>query len=60
MSDFWSGWIMGLVVLNMGITLFLFIWAQRVQIPTQPAGTIPACSNCNTTCPPPNTNSPAL
>jgi len=39
MSDFWSGWIMGLVVLNMGITLFLFIWAQRVQIPTQPDGT---------------------
>ena len=31
MSDFWSGWIMGLVVLNTGITLFLFIWAQQAD-----------------------------
>lgn len=33
MSTFWSVWIMFLVVLNLGITLFLFIWAQRVHIP---------------------------
>ena len=39
MNAFWSGWIMFLIVLNLGITLFLFIWAQRVQIPTQPDGT---------------------
>ena len=39
MSPFWSGWIMFLVVLNLGITLFLFVWAQRVKIPTQPDGT---------------------
>lgn len=39
MSPFWSGWIMFLVVLNMGITLFLFVWGTRVEIPTQPDGT---------------------
>ncbi len=39
MSPFWSGWIMFLVVLNLGITLFLFLWGQRVKIPTLPDGT---------------------
>lgn len=39
MSAFWSGWVMFLVVLNMGITLFLFIWGVRVSIPTLPDGT---------------------
>ena len=39
MSAFWSGWIMFLVVLNLGITLFLFLWGQRVKIPVQPDGT---------------------
>jgi len=39
MSPFWSGWIMFLVVLNLGITLFLFVWGQRVRIPVQPDGT---------------------
>ncbi|WP_395683253.1 cytochrome-c oxidase, cbb3-type subunit III [Dokdonella sp.] len=39
MSSFWSGWIMFLVVLNLGITLFLFLWGQRVKIPVQPDGT---------------------
>jgi cytochrome c oxidase cbb3-type subunit 3 len=39
MSSFWSAWIKFLVVLNMGITLFLFVWAQRVKIPTHPDGT---------------------
>lgn len=39
MSPFWSGWIMFLVVLNLGITLFLFLWGQRVKIPTQADGT---------------------
>jgi cytochrome c oxidase cbb3-type subunit 3 len=38
-STFWSVWIMFLVVLNMGITFFLFIWGQRVKIPVQPDGT---------------------
>ena len=39
MSRFWSLWVMALVVLNLGITLFLFLWGQRVNIPTQPDGT---------------------
>ncbi|HEY6643695.1 cytochrome-c oxidase, cbb3-type subunit III [Povalibacter sp.] len=39
MSGFWSGWVMFLVVLNLGITFFLFLWSQRLQIPTQPDGT---------------------
>ena len=39
MSEFWSGWVMALVVLNLGITLFLFLWGLRVDIPTQPDGT---------------------
>lgn len=39
MSAFWSGWVKFLVVLNLGITLFLFLWALRVRIPTQPDGT---------------------
>jgi len=39
MSRFWSGWVMFLVMLNLGITLFLFVWAQRLKIPTQSDGT---------------------
>lgn len=39
MTPFWSGWIIFLIVLNLGIALFLFIWSQRVEIPTRPDGT---------------------
>lgn len=39
MSAFWSAWIMFLIVLNLGITLFLFIWATNLKIPTLPDGT---------------------
>lgn len=39
MSEFWSAWVMLLVVVNLGITLFLFLWGIRVDIPTQPDGT---------------------
>lgn len=39
MSSFWSGWVMFLVTLNLGITLFLFLWGMRVSIPTLPDGT---------------------
>ncbi|HET9032065.1 MAG TPA: cytochrome-c oxidase, cbb3-type subunit III [Dokdonella sp.] len=39
MSTFWSAWVMFLVVFNLGITLFLFLWGQRVRIPLQPDGT---------------------
>lgn len=39
MSPFWSLWVMCLVVLNLGVTFFLFIWGQRVRIPTLDDGT---------------------
>jgi cytochrome c oxidase cbb3-type subunit 3 len=39
MSAFWSTWVKFLVILNLGITFFLFLWAQRVRIPTLPDGT---------------------
>ena len=39
MSAFWSAWVMFLITLNLGITLFLFLWGRRVAIPTQPDGT---------------------
>ncbi len=39
MSTFWSVWVMFLVVFNMGLTLFLFIWGLRVHIPTLTDGT---------------------
>jgi cytochrome c oxidase cbb3-type subunit 3 len=39
MSAFWSGWIIGLMVVNLGIAFLLFLWAQRVSIPTQSDGT---------------------
>ena len=39
MTTFWSLWIMFLVVFNLGITFFLYIWGQRVEIPVLPDGT---------------------
>jgi cytochrome c oxidase cbb3-type subunit 3 len=39
MSEFWSAWVMLLIVVNLGITLFLYLWGPRVDIPTQPDGT---------------------
>ena len=39
MSRFWSIWVIALMVLNLGITLWLFFWAPRVKIPTLPDGT---------------------
>lgn len=39
MTTFWSLWIMVLVTINLGITLFLFLWGQKVRIPTLPDGT---------------------
>jgi cytochrome c oxidase cbb3-type subunit 3 len=39
MSRFWSIWIIVLLVLNVGLALFLFVWAQIVKIPTEPDGT---------------------
>lgn len=39
MSDFWSGWVIVLILFNLGLALFLFLWGLRVEIPTQPDGT---------------------
>jgi cytochrome c oxidase cbb3-type subunit 3 len=39
MTGFWSTWVVVLVVINLGITAFLFLWGLRVDIPTQPDGT---------------------
>jgi cytochrome c oxidase cbb3-type subunit 3 len=39
MSSFWSGWVIVLLVLNVGLAVFLFVWSQIVHIPTEPDGT---------------------
>ena len=39
MSGFWSAWVIVLLVLNLALVLFLFVWAQIVKIPTEPDGT---------------------
>lgn len=39
MSQHWSIWVMALIILNLGIALFLFIWGNRVDIPTRKDGT---------------------
>lgn len=39
MSTGWSIWVMFLVVLNLGITLLLFLWGPRAKIPTAGDGT---------------------
>ncbi len=39
MSPGWSLWVMFLVVLNLGITLLLFLWGPRAHIPTAKDGT---------------------
>ena len=39
MSAGWSLWVMSLIVFNLGITLFLFLWAPRAKVPVQPDGT---------------------
>jgi cytochrome c oxidase cbb3-type subunit 3 len=39
MSEFWSTWVIVLVVFNIGVTLFLFVYGLRVDIPTQADGT---------------------
>ena len=39
MSEFWSGFVIVLIVVVLGTTVFLFLWGLRVEIPTQPDGT---------------------
>jgi cytochrome c oxidase cbb3-type subunit 3 len=39
MSSFWSWWVMVLIVFNLSVSFFLFLWGPRVKIPTLPDGT---------------------
>ena len=39
MSELLSTWVIVLVVFNLGVTVFLFFWGLRVEIPTLPDGT---------------------
>lgn len=39
MSSFWSWWVMVLIVFNLGVTFFLFLWGPRAKVPTLPDGT---------------------
>lgn len=39
MSPGWSIWVMVLVVFNLGITLFLYLWAPHAKVPVQEDGT---------------------
>jgi Cytochrome c, mono- and diheme variants len=39
MSGFWSTWVIVLLLLNVTLVLFLFVWGQIVKIPTEPDGT---------------------
>lgn len=39
MSNFWSGWVIALVLINYVTIFFLFLWARKVEIPTESDGT---------------------
>lgn len=39
MSSGWSWWVIVLIVLNLGLTFFLFLWAPRARVPVLPDGT---------------------
>jgi cytochrome c oxidase cbb3-type subunit 3 len=39
MSDFWSWWVIVLIVFNLGVTFFLFLWGPRAKVPVLPDGT---------------------
>jgi len=39
MSDFWAGWVIVLIVFNLGLTFFLFLWGPRAKVPVLPDGT---------------------
>lgn len=39
MSNFWSWWVMVLIVFNLGVSFFLFLWGPRARIPTLADGT---------------------
>ncbi len=39
MSSGWSWWVIGLIVFNLGLTFFLFVWAPRAKVPVLSDGT---------------------
>lgn len=39
MNSFWSGWVIALIVFNLGISFLLFLWAPHARIPTLADGT---------------------
>jgi cytochrome c oxidase cbb3-type subunit 3 len=39
MSNAWAGWVIALIVFNLGLTFFLFLWAPWARVPVQPDGT---------------------
>lgn len=39
MSDFWSSWVIVLIVFNLGVSFLLFLWAPHARIPTLEDGT---------------------
>ncbi|MEO8835907.1 MAG: cytochrome-c oxidase, cbb3-type subunit III [Caldimonas sp.] len=39
MSGFWSWWVIVLIVFNLGVSFFLFLWAPHAKIPTLADGT---------------------
>ena len=39
MSAFWSWWVIVLIVFNLGLTFFLFLWAPWAKVPVLPDGT---------------------
>lgn len=39
MSSAWSWWVIGLIIFNLGLTFFLFVWAPRAKVPVLPDGT---------------------
>ncbi|MDE2614801.1 MAG: cytochrome-c oxidase, cbb3-type subunit III [Burkholderiales bacterium] len=39
MNDFWSWWVIVLIVFNLGVTFFLFLWGPRAKVPVLADGT---------------------
>ena len=39
MSNFWSWWVIVLIVFNLGLAFSLFLWAPRAKVPVLPDGT---------------------
>ncbi len=39
MSEFWSWWVVVLIIFNLGVTFVLFLWGPRARVPVLPDGT---------------------